>query len=86
VEDSLKDIKDQTNTALTTVSSQTKKVDDSLSSLETVLKELKEGDAQRDEEFKSVKSDIDALKELVPKVIICKREGEINIGIYSFYE
>lgn len=68
VEDSLKEIKDQTNAALTTVSSQTKKVDDSLASLETVLKELKEGDTQRDEEFKSVKGDIDALKELVPKV------------------
>lgn len=64
----MKEIKDQTNTALTTVSSQTKKVDDSLSSLETVLKELKEGDEKRDEEFKNVKSDIDALKDLVPKV------------------
>lgn len=71
MEDSLKEIKDQTNTALTTVSSQTKKVDDSLSSLETVLKELKEGDEKRDEEFKNVKSDIDALKDLVPKVKKC---------------
>lgn len=71
MEDSLKDIKDQTNTALTTVTSQTKKVDDSLLSLETVLKELKESDTQRDEEFKNVKGDIDALKELVPKVNIC---------------
>lgn len=74
VEDSLKDIKDQTNTALTTVTSQTKKVDDSLTSLETVLKELKQGDTQRDEDFKSVKGDIDALKELVPKVntLLCQ--------------
>ena len=63
-----KEIKDQTNTALTTVTSQTKKVDDSITNLETVLKELKEGDAQRDQEFKNVKGDIDALKELVPKV------------------
>lgn len=68
MEDSLKEIKDQTNTALTTVSSQSKKVDDSLNNLETVLKELKEGDKQRDEDFKSVKNEIDALKELVPKV------------------
>lgn len=64
----MKEIKDQTNTALTTVSSQSKKVDDSLNNLETVLKELKEGDKQRDEDFKSVKNEIDALKELVPKV------------------
>ena len=68
VEESLKEIKDQTNTARTTVTSQTKKVDDSITNLETVLKELKDGDAQRDEEFKNVKGDIDALKELVPKV------------------
>ncbi|KAI8645673.1 peroxisomal membrane anchor protein conserved region-domain-containing protein [Parasitella parasitica] len=53
VEDSLKEVKDQTNTALTTVTSQTKKVDDSITNLETVLKELKEGDSQRDEEFKN---------------------------------
>ncbi|KAG2233645.1 peroxisomal membrane anchor protein conserved region-domain-containing protein [Thamnidium elegans] len=76
VEDSLKDIKDQTNTALTTVTSQTKKVDDSLTSLETVLKDLKEGDAQRDEEFKSVKGDIDALKELVPKTLERNKESQ----------
>lgn len=76
VEDSLKEIKDQTNTALTTVSSQTKKVDDSLSSLETVLKELKEGDEKRDEEFKNVKSDIDALKDLVPKTLERNKESQ----------
>jgi peroxin-14 len=83
VEDSLKEIKDQTNTALTTVSSQTKKVDDSLSSLETVLKELKEGDEKRDEEFKNVKGDIDALKELVPKVrLFFKKRDERARIIY----
>ncbi|KAG2195254.1 hypothetical protein INT47_007983, partial [Mucor saturninus] len=76
VEDSLKEIKDQTNTALTTVTSQTKKVDDSLSSLETVLKELRQGDAQRDEEFKSVKGDIDALKDLVPKTLERNKESQ----------
>ena len=64
----MKDIKEQTNTALTTVASQSKKVDESLTGLETVLKELKEGDKQRDQEFQNVKSDIEALKELVPKV------------------
>ncbi|GAN05370.1 peroxisomal membrane anchor family protein [Mucor ambiguus] len=76
VEDSLKEIKDQTNTALTTVTSQTKKVDDSITSLETVLKELKEGDAQRDQEFKNVKGDIDALKELVPKTLERNKEAQ----------
>ncbi|KAI8368992.1 peroxisomal membrane anchor protein conserved region-domain-containing protein [Blakeslea trispora] len=53
VEDSLKEMKDQTNTALTTVASQSKKIDESLTSLETVLKDLKEGDQQRDQEFKN---------------------------------
>ncbi|KAL7317170.1 peroxisomal membrane protein pex14 [Mucor circinelloides] len=76
VEDSLKEIKDQTNTALTTVTSQTKKVDDSITNLETVLKELKEGDAQRDQEFKNVKGDIDALKELVPKTLERNKEAQ----------
>ncbi|ORE13132.1 hypothetical protein BCV71DRAFT_246503 [Rhizopus microsporus] len=53
VEDSLKEIKDQTNAALTTVASQSKKVDESLASLETVLKDLEESDAKRDEDFKN---------------------------------
>ncbi|KAI8979854.1 peroxisomal membrane anchor protein conserved region-domain-containing protein [Mycotypha africana] len=76
VENSLKDIKDQTNTALTTVSSQSKKVDDSLASLESVIKELKEGESQRDEEFKSIKTQIDALKELVPKSLDRNKEAQ----------
>ncbi|KAI9486345.1 MAG: peroxisomal membrane anchor protein conserved region-domain-containing protein, partial [Benjaminiella poitrasii] len=53
VEDSLKEIKEQTNTALTTVTSQAKKVDDSINNFETVLKELKDGDEKRDDEFKN---------------------------------
>ncbi|OBZ88363.1 Peroxisomal membrane protein PER10 [Choanephora cucurbitarum] len=76
VEDSLKDIKEQTNTALTTVASQSKKVDESLTGLETVLKELKEGDKQRDQEFQNVKSDIEALKELVPKTLDRNKESQ----------
>ncbi|KAI7907041.1 peroxisomal membrane anchor protein conserved region-domain-containing protein [Cokeromyces recurvatus] len=76
VEDSLKEIKDQTNTALTTVTSQAKKVDDSLANLETVLKELKEGDEKRDDEFTNVKRDIDALKELVPKALERNKESQ----------
>ncbi|ORZ18476.1 peroxisomal membrane anchor protein conserved region-domain-containing protein [Absidia repens] len=54
VEDSLKEIKTQTSDALDSVSEQSKKVEESLTSLETVLKNLKDGDEQRDEEFKSM--------------------------------
>lgn len=68
MEDSLKEIKDQTNDALAKVSSQSDKVDESLASLEGVLKDLRQGDALRDDEFKNVKADVDSLKELVPKV------------------
>lgn len=85
VEDSLKEIKEQTNTALTTVSSQSKKVDESLTSLETVLKDIEEADTKRDKEFTSVKNDIDALKDLVPKVITTRMlkqdKSNNNIGI-----
>lgn len=70
VEDALKEIKEQTNTALTTVSSQSKKVDESLTSLETVLKDLEEAESKRDKDFTNVKNDIEALKELVPKVFL----------------
>lgn len=68
VEDSLKEIKDQTEEALSSVSAQSDKVNDALSSLEAVLEDLKKGDESRDKEFKSVKADVDSLKELVPKV------------------
>ncbi|CAO3687639.1 unnamed protein product [Rhizopus microsporus] len=76
VEDSLKEIKDQTNAALTTVASQSKKVDESLASLETVLKDLEESDAKRDEDFKNVKNDIESLKELVPKALERNKEAQ----------
>ncbi|KAG1564752.1 hypothetical protein G6F50_010723 [Rhizopus delemar] len=55
VEDALKEIKEQTNTALTTVSSQSKKVDESLTSLETVLKDLEEAESKRDKDFTNIK-------------------------------
>ncbi|KAI9017884.1 peroxisomal membrane anchor protein conserved region-domain-containing protein [Phycomyces nitens] len=58
VEDSLKGIKDQTNAALDTVSSQSKKVDESILGLEVVLRELKQGDLSREDEFKTIKSDM----------------------------
>lgn len=77
VEDSLKEIKTQTNEALNSVSEQSKKVEESLNSLETVLKDLKDSDQQREEEFKGVKDEVDSLKELVPKVMI------INMVIYG---
>jgi uncharacterized protein (UPF0305 family) len=64
----VEEIKTQTNEALDSVSEQSKMVDESLTSLETVIKDLKDGDQQRDEEFKNVKEEIESLKELVPKV------------------
>ncbi|KAG1046080.1 hypothetical protein G6F43_011170 [Rhizopus delemar] len=76
VEDALKEIKEQTNTALTTVSSQSKKVDESLTSLETVLKDLEEAESKRDKDFTNVKNDIEALKELVPKSLERNKEAQ----------
>ncbi|KAI8099150.1 peroxisomal membrane anchor protein conserved region-domain-containing protein [Halteromyces radiatus] len=76
VEDSLKEIKTQTNEALTSVSEQSKKVEESLASLETVLNDLKEGDQQRDEEFKTVKEEVESLKELVPKMLDRNKEAQ----------
>lgn len=66
----MKEIKDQTQQALSSVSAQSDKVKDSLTSLEAVLEDLKKGDEQRDEEFKNVKNDVDALKDMVPKASI----------------
>ena len=68
MEESLKEIKGHTEEALTSVSTQSDKVNDSLNSLEAVLEDLKKGDDERKAEFKHVKDEVDALKELVPKV------------------
>ncbi|ORX46340.1 hypothetical protein DM01DRAFT_1339658 [Hesseltinella vesiculosa] len=76
VENSLKEIKEQTSEALASVSEQSNKVEESLENLDTILKELKQGDEQRDEEFKSIKSEIEQLKELVPKMIDRNKEAE----------
>ncbi|KAI8140893.1 peroxisomal membrane anchor protein conserved region-domain-containing protein [Fennellomyces sp. T-0311] len=79
VEDSLKDLKQQTSDALTKVSSQSKKIDESLSGLETVLKDLKQGDAERDQEFKNVKSDVESLKELLPRMLDRNKDAQANV-------
>ena len=68
MEESLKEIKNQTEEALTSVSTQSDKVNDSLISLEAVLEDLKKGDEARKDEFNNVKNDVAALQELVPKV------------------
>ncbi|KAI9497424.1 peroxisomal membrane anchor protein conserved region-domain-containing protein [Zychaea mexicana] len=79
VEDSLKDLKQQTSDALSKVSSQSKKIDDSLSGLETVLKDLKQGDAERDQEFKNVKADVKNLKELVPQMLDRNKDSQAGV-------
>jgi peroxin-14 len=68
VEDSLKEIQEQTNTALTNVSAQSEKVNDSLSTLQETLKKLEESDNNKEEEFKSIKEDVEVIKGLIPKV------------------
>ncbi|KAI9266841.1 peroxisomal membrane anchor protein conserved region-domain-containing protein [Phascolomyces articulosus] len=79
VEDSLNDLKKQTNDALSNVSTQSKKIDDSLSGLETVLKDLKQGDAERDQEFKNIKADVESLKELVPRMLDRNKESQAGV-------
>jgi peroxin-14 len=70
VEDSLKDIQDQTNTALSNVSAQSDKVNENLTLLQETLKKLQESDEGKDEEFKSIKEDVEVIKGLIPKVRI----------------
>ncbi|KAI8972489.1 peroxisomal membrane anchor protein conserved region-domain-containing protein [Pilobolus umbonatus] len=79
VEDSLKEMKEQNSAALTTIHSQTKKVDGSLESLDKVMKELKEGDQKRDDEFKHIKSDIESLKEVIPKSLERNKEAQTAV-------
>lgn len=70
VEDSLKDLKEQTGDALKRVSTQSKKIDDSLGDLDKVLKDMKQSDAERDQEFKNLKNDVQSLKDEVPRVSV----------------
>lgn len=68
VEDSLKDIQEQTTAALTNVTAQSEKVNDSLGTLQDTLKKLQESDESKEEEFKSIKEDVEVIKGLIPKV------------------
>lgn len=79
MEASLKEIKDQTEEALTAVSTQSDRVNTSITSLEAALKDLKEGDDERQKQFGEVKDEVDALKDLVPKVSKCILERHRNI-------
>ena len=82
MEESLKEIKNQTEEALTSVSTQSDKVNDSLISLEAVLEDLKKGDETRKDEFNNVKNDVAALQELVPKVK--KNHNNLSNFLLSF--
>ncbi|KAG2215956.1 hypothetical protein INT45_004090 [Circinella minor] len=79
VEESLKEIKNQTEEALTSVSTQSDKVNDSLISLEAVLEDLKKGDEARKDEFDNVKNDVAALQELVPKMMDRNKEAQNTV-------
>ncbi|KAG2227690.1 hypothetical protein INT45_004732, partial [Circinella minor] len=79
VEDSLGDLKKQTDDALSKVSTQSKKIDDSLSGLETVLKDLKQGDAERDQEFKKIKTDVETLKDLIPRMMDRNKDSQAGV-------
>jgi peroxin-14 len=68
VEESLKEIKDGTNAALTNMSEQSKKVDDSINNLSQVLEELEKNDKERDSDFNDMKREIDTLQTTVSKV------------------
>lgn len=61
---------------MTAVSTQSDRVNTSITSLEAALKDLKEGDDARQKQFGEVKDEVDALKELVPKVSECIWNGK----------
>ncbi|CAM0137358.1 peroxisomal membrane protein pex14 [Umbelopsis sp. WA50703] len=79
VEDSLKDIQDQTNTALSNVSAQSDKVNENLTLLQETLKKLQESDEGKDEEFKSIKEDVEVIKGLIPKMLDRNKDAQATI-------
>ncbi|KAI9284881.1 peroxisomal membrane anchor protein conserved region-domain-containing protein [Umbelopsis sp. AD052] len=79
VEDSLKEIQEQTSTALTNVSAQSEKVNDTLSTLQETLKKLEESDNNKDEEFKSIKEDVEVIKGLIPKMLDRNKDAQATI-------
>ncbi|KAI8888969.1 hypothetical protein K501DRAFT_172123 [Backusella circina FSU 941] len=62
VEDSLQDIREQTNAALTTTCEQSKKVDESIDNMSQVIEELQKNDEERDSDFNDMKNELDTLK------------------------
>jgi peroxin-14 len=78
VEDSLKDIQEQTTAALTNVTAQSEKVNDSLGTLQDTLKKLQESDESKEEEFKSIKEDVEVIKGLIPKVQSVNEPWELS--------
>lgn len=61
-------VKEETTSVMRAIDSQATKINDALALVETTLKELKEADDKRDEEFKSLKEDVENIKNLIPKV------------------
>ncbi|KAI9010151.1 microbody biogenesis protein peroxin 14 [Hyaloraphidium curvatum] len=72
-------VKDETTSVMKAIDSQATKVNEALSLVETTLKELKEADDKRDEELRSLKDDIENIKNLIPKMIDKGKETQNQV-------
>ncbi|KAI9315208.1 peroxisomal membrane anchor protein conserved region-domain-containing protein [Dichotomocladium elegans] len=79
VEEALKQTQQETTDALAKIETQSKSVDESLTVLSKAMKDLKQGDAEREAEFKHLQGDVEALKDLVPRMMDRHKESQINV-------
>lgn len=72
----LEELQADTSSVKTAVEEQKAKVDETIDELESVIKELKEGDEKREEDFKNLKSELDTVREMIPKLMEKNKDAQ----------
>ncbi|KAG0358984.1 peroxisomal membrane anchor protein conserved region-domain-containing protein [Gamsiella multidivaricata] len=79
IEKSLTEVKDSTTTVAKNVEDQTAHVKESLEGMTGVLDSMKTNDEKREQELSGLKSDIENIKTMIPKLMEKNKESQANV-------
>jgi peroxin-14 len=77
--DAVEALKDETRSILEKVDGQSLRLDATLESLTASLKEIREMDAKRQDEFVKLKDDVENIKNLIPKMVERSKESQNSV-------
>ena len=71
-------VKSDTQIVKKTIEEQTYKVKESLETLDKMMSDIKQQDLKREDYLKNLKEEVDAIRELIPKVLLNKKHFNLT--------